>query len=117
MDEIGLRRREHHALRKLEGLPWLPKAIDLFQVREHVFLVEELVEGVSLTRYRGLESLSLVTKIRQRGRAVRFCREFRRLALDLVQALREIHERGVVMGDLSPNNIMIHPETKSLKLI
>ena len=117
MDAIGIRRREHHALRKLEGLPWVPKAIDLFQEWEHVFLVEELVEGISLTRYRGFESLSLVTNIHQRGRAVRFCREFRRLAQSLVQALREIHARRVVVGDLSPNNVLIHPETKSLKLI
>src|SRR5262249_14644583 len=40
-----------------------------------------------------------------------------RLAQDLLQALRDIHARRLVVGDLSPNNILIHPETKALKLI
>ncbi len=39
------------------------------------------------------------------------------IALQLVQILHELHQQGVIHKDLKPSNILIHPDSKQVKLI
>lgn len=109
--------KEFRILRKLEGLSCVPRAIDFFQEWEHFFLVEEFVEGMPLTRYRATEDFILLPYADRQTRVRGFCREFRHLAQNLIKALRELHGRGILMGDLSPNNVLVNRETKALTLV
>jgi predicted ATPase/signal transduction histidine kinase/CheY-like chemotaxis protein len=38
------------------------------------------------------------------------------LATRLVEILADVHDRGVIHGDLNPSNILVHPDTDELKL-
>lgn len=117
VDAPKIHEKEFRLLRRLDDLPYVPKAIDLFHEWEHLFLVEELVDGVPLTRYRAADDFVLVCQTGRQGRVRRFCQAFQRIALNLVRMLREIHGRRIVVGDLSPNNILIDRETQALRLV
>lgn len=43
--------------------------------------------------------------------------ERRRIADSIVDALEYVHSKGVIHGDLKPDNIMVNPQTLSVKLI
>jgi hypothetical protein len=116
-DAMNLREREFRALRRLEGLPWVPKVIDFFQEWEHLFLVEQFVAGVPLFQYRAAEHLMLTIDANRARRVRSFCKWFHQLAHNLMRMLDDVHRRGIVIGDLSPNNLLFDPQSQTLTLI
>ncbi|RKS06858.1 lanthionine synthetase-like protein [Nocardiopsis sp. Huas11] len=105
-DAIARLRREEANLRALEGVEGVPRLVDSFVLGGHFFLVEEFVQGRPLNAWCALhhpgvrtdaspEELSAFT---ERALAV-----FDRLE----RVLAAIHERGLVFGDLHPNNVMV----------
>jgi protein kinase-like protein len=116
-DAVHLLEREHAVLRRLEGLDFVPAPIDLFTEWEHTFLVEERVPGHSLDTFWAREDVLLAPYVRRPGRIERFVPRFRHVAERLVSTVLQVHGRGVLIGDLSPRNIMIDPETLRLSLI
>jgi PAS domain S-box-containing protein len=43
--------------------------------------------------------------------------DFLPIAIELTQAIGELHERNIIHKDINPSNIIIHPETHQLKII
>jgi len=110
-DAVYLLEREYGVLRRLEGLSFVPAPIDLFQSWEHTFLVEERVGGLSLDSYWAQEKVILAPYIRREGRIEQFVPKFKQVAEALIHMVTAVHERGVLLGDLSPRNILIDAET------
>jgi serine/threonine protein kinase len=82
--------------------PLTPAVISLFHKDDHTFLVEEFVDGQSMTRH-----IMDAVRIRQTDVA-----RPGRLALALVKLVDEAHDRGWVLRDLSSSNIMVTPDSK-----
>ncbi len=114
LDSIGddaIRRleREYEMLDRLAGVPAVPAVYDLFWVGEHRFLAMEYVDARPLHR----ELVHRYPMIDVAAEPADFDR-YTEWALDVYHqvetALSEMHDRGVVYGDLHLFNIMIQPD-------
>jgi hypothetical protein len=91
-----------HESRVLAELsPLTPALVCLFDKDDHSFLVEEFIEGRSLSRY-----------IADVMRAQQQVPQPDTVALALVKLVDAVHRRGWVLRDLNSNNVMITPERK-----
>ncbi len=105
-DARAMLRREYRILQALSGTGVTPEPIDYFTDWEHEFLVEEFVEGTALRGMTAIDPILLRTRPTQAEWAAWYA-DFRRLFLRAAQAVQRVHERGVLMLDLSPGNIMV----------
>ena len=95
-----LLRKQARIMEKLQGTELAPNLIDLFEEQGHVFLVEEMLGGDTLWGYAmnfghflaKVDSRSLDTFIYHTARA-------------LIQGLIEVHERKIVLRDLTKSNV------------
>lgn len=78
---------------------------------EHAWLVEEFVAGQTLARFTAgcnpLANLELTP-----GPMADYYRRLRRLWLQIADAVAACHERGIVLGDLSPDGIIVTPDDR-----
>lgn len=81
--------------------PLTPSLVCLFDQDDHSFLVEEFVEGQSLSGY-----------ITDLARARKQVPQPGTVALALVTLVDAVHRRGWVLRDLSSSNVMITPARK-----
>ena len=99
-------RREAAMLTELAGLA--PELVELIETAGHTFLVETLLAGTPLTAWvqekfgeigwQGGLPIDLAVTMARRLRAL----------------LDEVHRRGVVYGDFTPNNIIVTPANQVL---
>ncbi|WP_069114817.1 protein kinase domain-containing protein [Jiangella alba] len=116
-DAVDLLRREHAVLRRLAGLPFVPAAVELFEDSGHTFLAEQRLPGQDLRGYWARNEIILAPYIRRPQRLARWLPQFRHVAERLVAMVLTVHERGVLIGDLSPANVLIDDAGRRLGLI
>jgi len=116
-DSVSLLRREHETLRALGDLLIFPKPIALFQEWEHWFLVEEFAHGEPLRTYRARDDLIVMAHIYDPGWVASFADTFRTIANHLIAVLDAVHARGVILADISPNNVLIDPDSLAIRII
>ncbi|WP_194916236.1 class III lanthionine synthetase LanKC [Catenulispora rubra] len=109
-DAVQRVEHEYAMLRRLEGIPGLPRARDLLWVGEHRFLVMDYVkDGVPLSRVMGIRY-----PLTDPGATDEDRQGYADWALDIhrqvSEALDAIHERGVVYGDLHMFNILVRDD-------
>ena len=101
--------RERRMLERLDGLDVVPRLRGHFVLGEHHFLALDFIDGEQLSAQ--LVQRYPVTAI-EVGEPT--ARDYATWALDTYQrieaAVETIHERGVVIGDLHPSNILIRPD-------
>src|SRR5205807_6088236 len=74
--------------------------------------------GVQLSSYRARKDVVLILQRRPTDEDIKsFCTRLYRIAANLIRALQMFHREGIILGDLSPYNILIDPETLELKII
>ncbi|MFF0750953.1 hypothetical protein [Streptomyces sp. NPDC004267] len=117
IDAVDMLRHEYDVLRRLDGLEFVPRPVDLFPEWEHTFLVEERVTGIAFHDFWARDDVILAPYLRRPGRVEGFVPLFREVAGRLVAMVEAVHARGVVLGDLSPNNVLVDPETRRLWFI
>lgn len=116
-DAFELLRREHSVLRRVEPTGAAPKPIGLFKEWEHLFLAEEyLADYVPLLRFSSRASLFLETTPTPEKVAAHLRRDLT-VARNLAAAVESFHDVGVVLGDISFNNVLVHPETLAVKVL
>lgn len=115
-DAVHLLQKEHRLLQKLEGSGIAPRVVDFFQDWEHHFLVEEYIKGTSLRNFSTLHNVLLKTRY-TREQIDTFYQEFKTIFASLAQSITVLHEHGIVFCDLSPNNIIVDPETLQCYII
>lgn len=98
-DAIDCLRNEARMLRHLADTGAVPKLIDVFAVRDHLFLAEEFLEGRVLKRY--ITDLFDDTAPEER---LPLCR---RVALSLTEKVKACLATGCRLRDLSSNNVMV----------
>ncbi|WP_435154397.1 class III lanthionine synthetase LanKC [Amycolatopsis sacchari] len=106
VDAVARLHREHDVLRRLAGIPGVPAAHRLFTVWEHHFLAMDRVPGISLASW-----LAHHYPLTRRDAAERdlpaYAERANALLGRLAKLLDAIHERGIVFGDLHPNNVLV----------
>lgn len=116
-DIVALLEGEHAILVRLEGTAVAPAALGLFREWEHTFLAQEYLEGaVPLAKWSARHDLILRTRF-SADEARTFLGDYARIFANLAAALKALHERGVLFGDFSANNVMLDPETLAVRLI
>ncbi|WP_316519680.1 class III lanthionine synthetase LanKC [Kitasatospora brasiliensis] len=100
---------ERRVLEALAGLECVPALYEYRQVWEHHYLVEEYVEGERLE-----EVFTRRCPLAHPEPDEAELAEYTAWALDVVEQvagmLAALHERGLVFGDLHPNNVLIRPD-------
>ncbi|MBV2354686.1 class III lanthionine synthetase LanKC [Streptomyces sp. J2-1] len=105
-DAVERMERERWALERLRGLSCIPEVIDHLVGYEHRYLARQFVDGEPLTALLTSRHPYATGDHSHAGR-----RAYRTWALDVLrkveQGLDEMHERGVVFGDLHPANVLV----------
>jgi tRNA A-37 threonylcarbamoyl transferase component Bud32 len=116
-DMVSLLRKEHRILESLKDLGIAPRPVELFSEWEHTFLVQEyLATHQPLGKWSATNDIALRTRF-TRSETRAFFLKYLDIFGNLAEVLRKLHGRGVVFGDFSSNNIMVHPDSLEVKLI
>lgn len=106
-DAVARLRWERDVLRHLSALPQVPAVVDYHTIGEHEFLVQEYIDGTPL-HSEGAKRNPLTRRLFPDRRELR---KYSQWALrtweQVAQAVRRVHEHGVVFGDLHPNNVLV----------
>jgi tRNA A-37 threonylcarbamoyl transferase component Bud32 len=109
-------RLEYEALCALRGSGVAPEPIELFQEWEHLFLVQEYIKGSPLMPIIALHHPLVDGSADEDD--LRAYRELRATVMAGVRhAVDTVHERGLCFGDVSPNNVIIDPDTFRVWLV
>ncbi|MFE4972004.1 class III lanthionine synthetase LanKC [Kitasatospora sp. NPDC056651] len=100
---------ERRVLEALAGLDCVPALYEYRQAWEHHYLVEEYIEGERLE-----EVFTRTCPLAHPDPDEAELAAYTTWALDVVEQvtgmLAALHERGLVFGDLHPNNVLIRPD-------
>ncbi|HEY9597600.1 MAG TPA: serine/threonine-protein kinase PknK, partial [Cyanophyceae cyanobacterium] len=101
--------RNQYSIAKNLDFPGVVQPLALENYRNSYALVMEDFGGVSLKQQlRNQESM---------GSSANSLIEFFNIAIQIVEALEELSRNRIIHKDIKPDNILIHPETKQVKLI
>ena len=108
-DAVTRLHREHRILERLAGLDCVPSVAGQFVIGEHHFLALEYIEGQPLrAEFVGRYPVTAIQV------STEHAREYSSWAMATYErverAVDEVHERGVVIGDLHPSNILVRPD-------
>lgn len=107
-DAVQRLARERDMLTLLAGTG-VPAVHDYFTVAEHHFLVMEFVEGESLNHHLVARAPSTWGAADRAAVA-----DYAEWALDVQRRLEDsvaaVHERGVIINDLHPSNVLVRPD-------
>ncbi|MEH2327666.1 ATP-binding protein [Nostoc sp.] len=95
--------RNQYAIAKNLDIPGIIKPYSLEAYHNGYALVMEDFGGVSLRQFTQGKTLTL--------------EQFLPIALQLLDTLHQLHQQRVIHKDIKPANILIHPDTKQIKLI
>jgi serine/threonine protein kinase len=116
VDAIARLKKEQAILELLADTGVTPRPLDSFYDWEHFFLVEEHIDGVGIREIMLTESpLMLVRPSIEHSSS--YYDTFTKIFRSFSQALTTVHDHGIVIGDISANNIKIDPSTRAVRLI
>ncbi|MBA3660948.1 MAG: diguanylate cyclase [Gammaproteobacteria bacterium] len=90
-------------LLKLLNVSGIIDVYELIKNQHQLVLVLEDIKGKSLTQFLEKKPMGLT--------------EFFKIAIDLTEILINLHLQQIIHKDINPNNIIINPDTLSIKLI
>ncbi|MFH9354064.1 class III lanthionine synthetase LanKC [Kitasatospora sp. NPDC017646] len=109
VDAVTRLHGEHATLLRLAGVPGVPVDHGLLTAWEHEFLVQEFVEGRSLSEWLAAH-YPLIHPGADEAAVADYTREALEIVDRVAEVLAAIHRRGVVFGDLHPRNVIIRPD-------
>lgn len=109
VDAVTRLEREHATLTRLAGLDCVPGVHDLFTLGGHRFLVLDFVEGDTLNTFFARRHPLLAPET-DPAEVRAYTDWAQRVHAGIEDAVRRIHERGVVVNDLHMFNVMVRPD-------
>ncbi len=108
-DAVQRLEREYDIMRRLAGIPGIPKVYDLFWVGEHRFIAMEYIDGevLSTSLARQYPLIDPSTGPDEFASYTDWAVDIHRQVEDTLTA---VHECGVVYGDLHLFNVMVRPD-------
>lgn len=108
---------EQRVLHTLDGLPIVPRPVALFSEWEHTYSSLSRLPGETLLQHMADSRQLLLPYIDRPGMLDTFRSEFRVISVSLIDAVKEIHRAGVVIGDLSAGNVLVDEDPRAVRLI
>ena len=109
-DAIGRMEKEYRLLKRLSGTGIAPEPIDLFTDWEHLFLVEELLNGRDLfTRVSSFDLETIDPQIQKES--------MHTIGANLTYLVKVAHDNNIVINDISPGNVLFSEADERLHLI
>lgn len=105
---IICRQREAKWYQRFKASPYTPTLLRQFWAWEHYYIEVEFVSGESIRQYTQTESLSLFND-KDKNNSERISR-VRALMQKLLLAMQSFHTEGVVINDISMDNIIVSAE-------
>ncbi|MGW9208981.1 class III lanthionine synthetase LanKC [Embleya sp. NPDC055664] len=102
-------RREYATLRRLAGLPCVPRVFGLHEIWGHLYLAEEYVEGETLL-HAVIARSPLVHVGHTRQDLADYVAWVDGVVGSIRKALTAVHANGIAFGDLHPSNVIIRPD-------
>ncbi|MFD8755465.1 class IV lanthionine synthetase LanL [Kitasatospora sp. NPDC059577] len=96
-------RHEAALLDRLSGQDLAPRAVELIEQDDSVFLVQERVSGLPLGSW-------VAARLRRDGSPDVDWTEAGPVAHALLDLVERVHAQGLVLRDLSPGNVMVRPD-------
>jgi len=91
-------KHEYYVLESIKDLSCVPTVYELNKNNGYWFIVEADIDGQSLDQIIKKQRFDLLS--------------FLKLAIKIVQALHEIHTRGLIHKDINPHNIICNPQER-----
>jgi tRNA A-37 threonylcarbamoyl transferase component Bud32 len=115
-DAVARLGRERDTLQRLAGLDVVPALRDYFTLGDHHFLVEDFVEGSTLASQIVRRFPVGLLGAGDETAAVGYASWALDMCARVEAAVAQLHERGVVIGDLSATNVLVRDD-RSVVLI
>jgi tRNA A-37 threonylcarbamoyl transferase component Bud32 len=108
-DAVARLHRERDVLERLAGLDEVPRLHDFFTLGEHHFLVQEFIDGTLLS-----DLLAERQPLNRQDVDEPALAEYASWVVDVCagveRAVAAIHDRGIVIGDLHPSNVIVRED-------
>jgi len=114
-DAISGIMHEEEVLRRLQKTGITPAVVDSFNEWQHRFLVLEYIPWSTLT-YADRQYHSKICK-NDPDSVKGFCQWYLTLLKNIISAVKNIHQQGIVIGDLAPQNILYDKNTLTVRMI
>lgn len=101
LEDVSRLKNEYELLSNL-NTPFIIKALSLEYYQNNYFLVLEDSEDITLEKLMRLDDIDLVSSLK--------------ISINIVRALGDLQANEVIHKDLQPQNILVDPETLSVKL-
>ena len=108
-DAVARLQRERDIMLRLDGLGIAPAVRDFFVVGGHHFLVMDYITGQPLSQ-RLVHRYPLICAEPDPAAIEEYAIWVREICERLDDAVAAAHERGVVLGDLHPNNVLVEDD-------
>ncbi|MFJ9241989.1 class III lanthionine synthetase LanKC [Streptomyces sp. NPDC101776] len=106
IDAVELLRHEYELLTELADTGLFVRPVTFFEQWQHAFIAEDHIDGSHLG-HLGVANNPLYGLDLTPAALTDYYDRFRLLWLQVADAIAACHERGIVLGDLSPTNIMV----------
>ncbi|MYM29463.1 membrane translocator [Duganella sp. CY15W] len=108
--------KEENNLRILSGLGITPEVYTSFWDWENYYLVEEYFDAFDVRELTVMKS-PLILAHPTADDSAAFYDSYKRIFTGVLKAIDQIHARGMVIGDLSPMNVLIDKATMEVRII
>ncbi|MCG7534092.1 class III lanthionine synthetase LanKC [Pseudoalteromonas sp. OOF1S-7] len=114
-DAISGLTHEAYILQRLEQTGVTPRVVEVFKEWQHQFLVLEHIPFETLN-YSDWENHNVLINA-HKEQAYKLCQRYLLLLTNIIKAVEQVHRAGVIVGDIAPQNILVHPDTLEIRLI
>ena len=108
-DAVARLSRERDTMQQLAGLAVAPAVRDYFVVGGHHFLVMDYIEGKPLAQ-QIVDRYPLICPAPGEAQIAEFTAWALEVCAKLERAVAAVHERGIVLGDLHPSNVLVEAD-------
>jgi serine/threonine protein kinase len=107
---------EAKILKQLTSISGVVNYVENFYAWEHNFLVEELIQGVPLDSWL-TQSYPFSSESIDDEKVKRYKNSAIKILNSLITTIKQVHEKGIGIGDISVTNILVNKQDLSIKLI